>query len=138
MTAGFWKEECGTIEMIKRSNSAQLGFNAMQTCRESAEDKKSCEETFISALRDVNEDSRRDKHEEIGAVLVSGECGDDDTMLSTLRKVLEEQFSNGGSADLSPTQSFSPDLAFAGSRSMAATSRAAISSKFEPSHVDEL
>jgi hypothetical protein len=138
MTAGLWKEECGTIEMTKRWNSAELGFSAMQTCRESAKDEKFCEETFISALRNVSEDPSRDKHEEIGPVLVFGECANDDAMLITLRKVLEEQFPNGGSADLSLVQSFSSDPAFAGSRSMAATSWAAISSKHDTYHVDEL
>lgn len=138
MTAGLWKEECGTIEMTRRWNSAQLGFSAMQTCRESVEDENLCEETFISALRNVSEDPTRDKHEKIGPVLVFGECADDDAMLNMLHKVLEEQFPNGGSVDLSRVRSFASNPAFAGSRSMAATSWAAMNSQHEAYHVDEL
>ena len=107
-------------------------------CRESVEDENLWEETFICATRNVSEVPTRDKHEKIGPTLVFGECADDDAMLNMLRKVLEEQFPDGGSADLSRVQSLSSDPAFAGSRSMAATSWAAMNSQHEAYHVDEL
>ena len=92
----------------------------------------------VCATRNVSEVPTRDKHEKIGPTLVFGECADDDAMLNMLRKVLEEQFPDGGSADLSRVQSLSSDPAFAGSRSMAATSWAAMNSQHEAYHVDEL
>jgi len=138
MTAGLWREECGVVEMTHRWNSAQLGQNAMQDCRETAENQAICEENFKSALRDVTEDSRRGKNEEIAHVLVFGECADDNDMLVMLRQVLGEQFLNGGSVDLSRVWNFSPDRAFAGSRSMAQTVWAAHGSEFEDHNKKEL
>lgn len=138
MTAGLWNEDCGVMEMAKRLNSAQLGHNAVQTCRESSSDIARCEEAFESALRSVIEDSHRAKHEEIDAVLVYGERADDNDMLVSLRKVLIEQFPNGGSVDLSRLQSFSPDPTFAGSRAMARAMWAAQASGHEDHPRQEL
>lgn len=119
MTAGLWLEECGVVEMTTRLNSAQLGRNAMQICKEAAENKTHCEEVFKSALRSVTQNTSRNKHDAIGPVLVFGECADDDAMLVALREILGERFSNGNSVDLSRVRNFSPDPTFAGSRSMA-------------------
>lgn len=138
MTAGLWKEECGALEMVHRWNSAQLGRNAMQTCRETVNNKAICEESFKSALRSVTNDLSRDKNKEIDHVLVLGECADDDAMLTTLRQILEEQFPNVDSVNLSRVSSFSPDPAFAGSRAMARTAWTARGSRYEDSYVKEL
>lgn len=138
MTAGLWREKCGAMETINRWSSAQLGHNAMQTCRETANNMTICEKTFKSALRSVTKDSSRDKHEEIGPVLVLGECADDDAMLTTLWQVLTQHFPNGDSVDLSLVRNFSPDPAFAGSRSMARTMWAAQGSERERHGVREL
>jgi hypothetical protein len=138
LTAGLWREECGAMEMTKRLNSIGLGHDAMQTCRRTATDKKTCDETFKSALRTVSSDSSRDEGEEIGPVLVFGESADDDDMLVMLRGVLGEQFPNGDSMDLSRVRDFSPDPAFAGSRSMAKAVWAAHGSEYEGHHVKEL
>lgn len=138
MTAGLWREECGAMEMTNRWNSAQLGHNAMQTCRETAKDNTICEETIKSALRSVTKDLIRNKHEEIGSVLVFGECAVDDDMLTTLCQMLREQFPNGNSVDSSSVQDFSPDPAFAGSRSMARTMWAVHGSQHEGHYVEGL
>lgn len=119
MTAGLWKEECGVMEMTNRLNAPELGYNAVQTCREATENSTTCEEIFKSALRSVSADSSREEIDEIDAVLVFGECAEDEDMLIALRQVLEDQFPNGDSVDLSRVRDFSPDPAFAGSRAMA-------------------
>lgn len=138
MTAGLWKEECGVLEMVHRWNSAQLGRNAMQTCRETVSNKAICEESFKSALRSVTNHSSRGKNKEIDYVLVLGECADDGAMLITLRQILKEQFPNVDSVNLSRVSSFSPDPAFAGSRAMARTYWAARGSEHEYSYMKEL
>jgi hypothetical protein len=138
LTAGLWKEGCGVTQMTTRLTSAQLGHNAMQTCRENAEDKMTCEEAFESALRGVGADPSRDESEEIGAVLTFGECAGDEAMLNTLQQVIEEQFSNGDSVDLSSMRGFSPDLAFAGARAMAKTDWAARGPEGEGHYKQEL
>lgn len=138
LTAGLWREECGVLEMTSRLNSDQFGHNAMQHCRETAEDKATYEETFESALRSVSTDWNREKNGEIGAVLAFGECADDETMLIALRQTLGEQFSNGDSVDLSRVRGFSPDPAFAGSRAMATAAWAAHGSEHEGSDRTEL
>jgi hypothetical protein len=138
MTAGLWREECGVMDMTHRWNSAQLGHNSMQTCRETAENATACEKGFKSALRSVTEDSRRGKHGEIDAVLIFGERADDDAMLLALRQVLQEQFSNGDSVDMSRVRDFSPDPAFAGSRSMAGAVWASQGSEYDHHLVKEL
>lgn len=119
LTVGLWKEECGVMEMTNRLNSAELGHNAMQTCRQTAENSTTCEESLKSALRSVCTDSSSEENEEIDAVLVVGECASDEDMLIALRQVLEEQFPNGDPIDLSLVRAFSPDPTFAGSRAMA-------------------
>ena len=138
MTAGLWREDCGVMEMTHRLNSAQLGHNAMQACRETAENRTICEENFKSALRSVTEDRRRGKHEEVNSVLIFGERADDDSMLVALRQVMGEQFPNGDSVDLSGVRSFSPDPAFAGSRATAQTVWAAQGSAYDVQFTDEL
>jgi hypothetical protein len=138
LTAGLWREECGVMEMTNRLNSIELGHNAMQTCKRTAPDKTTCDETFKSALRTVGEDSSRDEGEEIGPVLIFGESADDDAMLNMLREVLGEQFLNGETVDLSRVRDFSLDPAFAGSRSMAAAVWAAHGSDHQSHHVKEL
>ena len=140
LTAGLWKEECGAMEMTSRLNSADLGQTAMQTCRETAQNKETCEESFKSALRSVGANASREGNGEIGAVLAFGECADDEAMLTTLRQVLGEQFPNrdSDSVDLSLVRGFSPDPAFAGSRAMARTAWAARGSEHEVWHAEEL
>jgi hypothetical protein len=134
LTAVLWKEECGTMEMTSRLNSAELGYNAMQTCRETSEDKTTCEETFKAALRSVSADLSRYEHQGIASVLAIGECAGDEDMLTALRQVLEEQISNGGLVDFSRVREFSPDPAFAGSRAMAKAVWAAHGSEHEHYH----
>lgn len=138
LTVGLWKEECGVIAMTNRLNSVELGHNAMQTCRETPENKATCEEGFRSALRGVGADLNRGKSEKIGAVLAFGESADDEAMLKTLRQVLGKQFSNGDSVDLSRVRGFSPDPAFAGSRAMAKIDGAARGSEGESHYKQEL
>ena len=140
LTAGLWREECGAMEMTSRLNSDQLGHNAMQSCRETAQNKGACEEGFKAALRSVSTHSSREENGEIGAVLAFGECADDEAMLTTLRQVLGEQFPNrdSDSVDLSLVRGFSPDPAFAGSRAMARTAWAARGSEHEVWHAEEL
>jgi hypothetical protein len=138
LTAGLWREECGVMEMTNRLNPIELGHNAMQTCKRTATDKTACDETFKSALRSASKDSSRDEREEIGSVLVFGENADDDAMLVMLREILGEQFSAGESVDLSRVPNFSPDPAFAGSRSMAQDAWAAHGSEHDSRHAKEL
>jgi hypothetical protein len=138
LTAGLWREECGVMEMTNRLNSVELGYDAMQTCKRTAMDKTTCDQTFKSALRTVSEDSSRDETEEIGPVLILGERADDDAMLKSLREVLGKQFPNGDSVDLARVQGFSPDPAFAGSRAMAAAVWEAHGSEDEGHHIKEL
>lgn len=139
LKAGLWKEECGVMEMTSRLNSAaDLGYNAMQTCRQTAENKTTCEESFKSALRSMSADSSREENEETAAVLVFGECAGDEDMLTTLRQVLEEQFPNGESVDLSRVRGFSPDPVFAGSRAMAKAVWEAHASEQEGRYMEEL
>jgi len=138
LTVGLWKEECGVLEMTNRLNSAELGHNAMQHCRETAEDKTSCEENFKSALRNTSTDPGRDEQQEIGPVWAFGECADDEDMLNTLRQILGEQFLNGDSVDLYSVRDYSPDPAFAGSRAMAKTDWAARGFEGEHHYKQEL
>ena len=138
MTVGLWTEDCGVMEMTKRWNSAQLGDNAMQTCRKTAQNETTCEKSFISALRSVSQDSSRDKSEEIDSVLVFGECADDEAMLDAVRQVLKEQFPNGDSVDSSRVRNFSPDPVFAGSRAMALAVWAAQDPGHESQYAREL
>jgi hypothetical protein len=88
------------MEMINRLKSAELGHNAMQTCRETSEDKLTFEAGFRSALRGVSADPSRDERQVIGWVLILGECADAEAMPTTLRQVLGEQFHNDDSVDL--------------------------------------
>lgn len=96
----------------------------------------------VAAYDDVRpqpvRDSSRDRHEEIGPVLIYGECADDNDMLTTLRQVLTEQLPNGHSGDLSRVRNVSPDPAFAGSRSMARAMWEAHGSEYERHCVMEL
>lgn len=138
MTAGLWLEECGVMEMTTHLNSAQLGRNAMQICKEAAGNKTTCEEDFKSALRSVTQNASRDKHDAIGPVLVFGECADDDAMLVALREILSERVSNGNSVDLSRVRDFSPDPTFAGSQAMAKAVWEAHGSEYKESHKQEL
>lgn len=138
LTVGLWREECGVMEMINRLNSAPLGYNAMWTCKGNAQNKTACDEAFKSALRSVSADSSHEKNEDIGAALAFGECANDEAMLVALRQVLEEQFLNGDSVDLSLVRGFSPDPAFAGSRAMARAVWAAHGSDHDDNHRIEL
>ena len=128
------------MEMTKRLNSAELGFEGMRNCngRENAGDVRTCDEALKAALRGVSVDSSRDEKEGVGAVLVFGESADDEALLIALREVLGEQFPNGDSVDLSRVRAFSPDPAFAGSRAMAKTVWEAHGSEQEGRYKNEL
>jgi hypothetical protein len=138
LTAGLWKEECGVMSMTNRLNSIELGHDAMQACKRTATDQRTCDDAFKSALRKLSEDASRDEHERIGPVLVFGERADEDAMLKSLREVLGKQFPNGDSVDLTSVRGFSPDPAFAGSRAMAAAVWEAHGSENEGHHIKEL
>lgn len=135
LIAGLWKEECGVAQMTTRLNSAQFGHNAMQSCRDDANTRWTCDEKLASALRSVSANPSR---EDIGAVLVFGEAALDEDTLVVLLQVLDEQFPNGDLVDLSRVQDFSSDLAFAGARAMAKTDWAARSSEGEDHYKQEL
>ncbi|GAB7363003.1 hypothetical protein MBLNU230_g3297t1 [Neophaeotheca triangularis] len=120
MTAILWREECGVVDIIGRASSGDIGHNALSRCTETADDPNDCYKRFKAALSSVSEPHRTD-NDSLDSVIVFGEMADEDNMTTTLRQVLEKQFTNGGSVDFMGVRKLSPDPAFAGSRAMALT-----------------
>lgn len=122
LTAALWEEDCGILsQQPGRVHSTKLGHDAMNTCRR-GKASASCGKAFNSVLRGLvsSQESIHITNQTIGAVLVMGELAKDDAMLTLLRQVLQEQFSNGESADLSlVVRELAVDPTYAGSRASA-------------------
>lgn len=95
-------------------------YDTVAACRSKATDKKSCDTVIHTALAKLVRDSLNVSGKTVlNVALVYGEGADDEHLTSVLRQAFENIFTNGGSIPLSRVKSFSPDLAFAGSRAMA-------------------
>lgn len=120
MTAAILDQECGTYEMLSRVSSSDYGYDAMEACRDAAENSTSCDDFLQNALRKVVKDALTTPEEyHLDAALVFGEKADDENLAVVLREVLDDSFSNGTSIMLGKVREFSPDLTFASSRAMA-------------------
>ncbi|KAK4983210.1 hypothetical protein LTR50_007356 [Elasticomyces elasticus] len=117
LTAALWEEECSVLSQRGGVHTNELGHDALEACRRT-NDSASCDEAFKSTLRDVlrSQESMSSTDQTIGAVLIMGEQANDDGMMTLLRQVLEEQCSNGESADLSLVRELAVDPAYVGSR----------------------
>nr|POF04157.1 hypothetical protein CFP56_21912 [Quercus suber] len=120
LTAGLWEEECGDLSQRSGVHANEFGHEARKACRRTSS-SASCDEAFKAALRDVVRSQRTmdSSDQKIGAVLMMGEQANDNGMMTLLRQVLKEQFSNGDSADLSLVQELAVDPAYVGSRVLA-------------------
>lgn len=119
MTTALYSEECGVFDMIGSVHSTKLGQDAMQACRNSSGSSRSFDDPFMEALRSVSKKSKLNENRTMGSVLVFGEQANNEAMLSMLSQVLQEQYSNGDSVDLTKVKSLSPGPTFAGSRAAA-------------------
>jgi len=120
MTAAILFQECDYFEILARIRAKDVGYDAMEACRNAAGDNESCDAMLQNALRKmVRDSSTSGRKQQLGAVLVFGDKALDGNFATALRKALDDNFSNGASITPASMHDFSPDLAFAGSRAMA-------------------
>jgi hypothetical protein len=135
LTASLWEEECRIYSRLQAGPFASgPGSDAREAClnRNPSNDSDGqayCDDLFKSELRNLLRNSSRGTGNgnisAIDLVFLTGERANDESMKSLLSQVLEELYTQGGSLDLSLMQKFSPDPAFAGSRSAAYAERGA-------------
>lgn len=120
MTAAILFQECDYFEILPRVRAKDVGYDAMEACRNAAGDNESCDTMLQNALRKmVRDSSTSGRKQQLGAVLVFGDKALDSNFATALRKALDDNFSNGASITPASMHDFSPDPAFAGSRAMA-------------------
>ncbi|KAM0710759.1 hypothetical protein Q7P35_001497 [Cladosporium inversicolor] len=120
MTASILYQGCDYYEILSRVRSKAFGYDAMEACRNAAEDITTCNTALQNALKRMARDSSTSGNKQkLDAVLVFGEKPLDGNFSTVLRKALDDSFSNGASVTPVSMQDFSLDLAFAVSRAIA-------------------
>lgn len=120
MTVAILFQRCDYFEILSRVRAKDVGYDAMEACRNAAGDNEICDAMLQNALRKmVRDSSTSGRKQRLGAVLVFGDKALDGNFATALRKALDDDFSNGASITPASINDFSPNLAFAGSRAMA-------------------